>query len=87
MGRGILLDYVAHCERYNKALDSWTRQEIHLSDIEEIIKYEKLQPRPGDILIIRSGFIKQYNESSEQQQIDGIQKQSDAIGIEATEQM
>jgi len=87
VGRGILLDYVAHCQRNNKPLDAWTRQEIKVEDLEAIIKHENLQPRPGDILIVRSGFVKRYNDSTEQQQIEGVQKQHNFIGIEGSEQM
>ena len=87
VGRGILLDYAAYCQRNNKPLDAWTRQEIIVEDLEAIIRFENLQPRPGDILIVRSGFVKRYNESTEQQQIDGVQKQHNFIGIQGSEQM
>ncbi|KAL9049627.1 MAG: hypothetical protein Q9162_007118 [Coniocarpon cinnabarinum] len=87
VGRGILLDYVRYCHRNNKPLDAWTRQEITVADLQAILNDENLTPRPGDIFIVRSGFTKRYNESSEQQQIDGIQKNHNFIGIQGCEEM
>ena len=87
VGRGILLDYVAHAQRNNIKYDPWTRHEITLEDLEAIIKHENLQPRPADILIIRSGFTKRYNEASDEEQVKGIQQNHDYVGIEGSERM
>ena len=87
VGRGILLDYTAHAQRNGIQYDAWTRHEIKVSDLEAIIKYENIQPRPGDILIVRSGFVKKYNESTEQQQIAGLQENHNYVGIEGCEEM
>ena len=87
VGRGILLDYVAHAQRNNIQYDPWSRHEITVDDLEAIIKYESLEPKPGDVFIVRSGWVKKYNESSEEQQINGVQKGHNHVGIQGSEMM
>jgi hypothetical protein len=48
-----------------------TRHEISVKDIETIAKEQRVEFKAADILIIRSGWVKWYNEPSEEERING----------------
>ena len=87
VSRGILVDYVRYAEKKGIKYDAWTRHEISLSAIKEILQEEKVTPRPGDVFIVRSGFVKRYEEASDEQRVDGITKNHDYVGIQGSEEM
>jgi len=67
-GRGILLDWVRWYEHAypGKALPSATESNsIPVSELIETAKYQGTEIKPGDILIIRCGFLKWYNAASD----------------------
>lgn len=62
MGRGVLVDYVSYAERHNIAYSAAEAHPISLRSLEEAAFEQKLNFRPGDILLVRSGLTKWYNE-------------------------
>lgn len=59
VGRGILVDWLRWYEhKHGNPPSPVTRHEIPASELEETIKYQGLTPRPGDIMIIRSGYVR-----------------------------
>lgn len=75
-GRGILLDYYHYAQTNNKSYDPYTTHSITLSELQACAKSQGLDLRPqseggdiriGDILIVRSGFVKRYYELSPEQ--------------------
>ncbi|OAG42762.1 hypothetical protein AYO21_03045 [Fonsecaea monophora] len=73
--------------RDGRAPDPWTRYEIPLGDIQAALEDQGTTPRQGDILMIRSGYVKRHNESTSQEReacTFGIGKP--AIGIAADEE-
>lgn len=61
IGRGVLLDYVAFCERHSMVAKALESSFIPLAHIEKMVEEQKVSFRPGDILFIRMGFTKAYN--------------------------
>lgn len=62
-GRGVLLDLVSYHTRDGGKLpyDPWTTHAISVADLEAVARYQKVEFRTGDILLLRVGFIQKYN--------------------------
>lgn len=66
-GRGVFLDLVEfYTSSGTKPLpyDPWTTHAIPVEDLKACARAQSVTFRQGDILILRVGFIKRYNESS-----------------------
>ncbi|KAF2101988.1 hypothetical protein NA57DRAFT_73428 [Rhizodiscina lignyota] len=74
-GRGILIDYHAWAQKNNVEYDRVSQYAIPLDHVKTIIKEEKLEPRTGDILIIRTGFTEGYTklDAAKKEEIAGRQ--------------
>ncbi|KAL4875327.1 hypothetical protein BJY04DRAFT_232698 [Aspergillus karnatakaensis] len=73
--RAILLDYKHYAETHNKDYNPYTSHAISHADLTACAAYQGIDIRPasvggsvepGDILLVRSGFVKKYNELSPQ---------------------
>ncbi|KAK6001818.1 hypothetical protein QM012_002308 [Aureobasidium pullulans] len=65
IGRGILLDFEAWREEHNHPLkDAFKPGSITLSELKAVAEWEGVEIKFGDILIIRSGYMVQYNKRS-----------------------
>ena len=62
VGRGVLLDYYAWAEKNGKQLDQASGYGITLPDLKAIAEDEDVTFKPGDVLIVRSGFVKWFEE-------------------------
>lgn len=62
-GRGVLLDLVRY---FGDTLpyDPWKSSAVLLQDIQKCAEKQNVKFQRGDILLLRVGFIKKYNESS-----------------------
>ena len=60
VGRGILLDVARHMEATGRAVDGGSRVEFTPADLEETRIAQGLAYEPGDILIIRTGWMAWY---------------------------
>jgi hypothetical protein len=59
VGRGVLVDWLRWFENKNGYSPSpVTRHEISVEELEETLKWQGTTTRPGDILIIRSGYVR-----------------------------
>ena len=67
VGRGVLLDYCGWAERHNIKFDPMSPHPILISDLEAIAKEQNVEFKPGDILLVRSGWIKWYEEHSQEE--------------------
>ncbi|KAL4737993.1 hypothetical protein BDV11DRAFT_216311 [Aspergillus similis] len=74
--RAVLLDYKSYAEAHNINYDPYTSHAISYADLTACGKYQNLDIRPesaggdlrpGDILLVRSGFVQRYNELSPSQ--------------------
>jgi hypothetical protein len=86
VGRGVLLDYVAYAERHGIQSDPMSRHPISLADLKAMVAEAKVELRPGDILITRTGWIKWYEEHSPEEREAKILKGNAWIGVEGCEE-
>ena len=88
MGRGVLVDYAAHCERHQIPLDPFASVGVPLGALQKIIKEEGLVIRKGDILIIRFGFTAAYEKLSEEECVAlAARPEPDFAGVESSSEM
>lgn len=64
-GRGVLLDYARWAEANGVALQPGTRQEIPASHLEAVAQAQGVTFQTGDILVVRSGWMKWYLEQDQ----------------------
>lgn len=89
-GRGVLLDWRSWAARHNKSACPFTRHGITLSDLKEVAKEQQTNFQPGDILLIRSGWVDEYQKLSQEQKATlAAREGSDRafIGVQASEEM
>lgn len=61
VGRGVLLDYWSYAQQNNKTYDPNTTHSISLDELLACAKAQGTTFRYGDILLVRSGWIYNYN--------------------------
>ncbi|KAL5528940.1 hypothetical protein ACEPAG_4914 [Sanghuangporus baumii] len=89
-GRGVFLDLVKFYTQDGRSslpYDPWTSYSIGVVDLENCAKAEGVQFKQGDILIIRVGFTKRYNESSQGEKDELRERESAFVGVEQSEDM
>lgn len=86
-GRGVLLDWL----RWRRQtmpdapdLNPIERHEIPHEDLEKVAAYQGVEIRPGDILLVRLGFVAWHNQASEAERRKGTFEQALFIGIKST---
>ena len=62
----MLIDYVAYAARHNIAYSATEQHHIHLHELQDAAREQNVEFRAGDILIVRTGLIKWYNETKEE---------------------
>jgi kynurenine formamidase len=60
VGRGVLLDVVAHRRRGGREYDPLAGETIDADELREIVAAERIDLRPGDVLCVRTGWIEAY---------------------------
>jgi kynurenine formamidase len=60
VGRGVLLDVVAHRERLAKSYDPVGAEPIEADELREILDAQGLELRRGDVICVRTGWIDAY---------------------------
>jgi Putative cyclase len=69
--RGVLIDYVSYAERHNIQYSIPGRVAITHDDIDKIAKEQNVEFHPGDILVVRTGYVKWHNEASHEERLKG----------------
>ena len=64
VGRGVLLDYAAWAERKGIRYRADTKHHITYQDLEQVAAEQGVELRPADILIMRTGWIRWYQNAS-----------------------
>lgn len=85
VARGVLLDYLSWATSNGKSYKATDRHEITVDDLDAIAKEQNVTLRPGDILIVRSGMVKWYNEANEAERDAGVTNGHTYVGVEGTE--
>ncbi|KAI1625149.1 hypothetical protein EDD37DRAFT_680332 [Exophiala viscosa] len=83
-GRGILLDWASWAKEKNLPCHPIGRDEITVSQLEEVAKWQKTTFMPGDILLIRTGFIAWSTTATDDEKKRGSLEGTEYLGIEAT---
>ncbi|KAJ7861422.1 hypothetical protein B0H14DRAFT_2742239 [Mycena olivaceomarginata] len=91
-GRGILLDWAGWMDSKNASYDAFNDTTISTIELDAVATWQGLDPdsfaKPGDFLVVRTGFTKQYRALSlYEQEILPFRPGEDAqfIGIEASD--
>ncbi|KAK5095700.1 hypothetical protein LTR70_003369 [Exophiala xenobiotica] len=85
VGRGVLLDYCHWAEKAKIEFNPMSGHKITIADLEAIAKDEAVTLQPGDILVVRTGFLKWYEEHSEELREKYITNGKAWIGVEGSE--
>ena len=88
VGRGVLLDYAGWAAANGKEMNCFETQSIPVSVLQEVAVSQNTTFRPGDILFIRTGWTRAYEQLSQAQ----CQQLADyaappVIGVESSEAM
>ncbi|KAJ5609952.1 hypothetical protein N7510_006671 [Penicillium lagena] len=86
VGRGILLDYLSWADSKGIHYSPVEYHEISVQDLEAVAKAQGTEIRPGDILLIRSGFVKWYNEASTKERVSGTAEGKAWAGVVGTQE-
>ncbi|KAJ8066145.1 hypothetical protein OCU04_005236 [Sclerotinia nivalis] len=81
VGRGILIDYVAYAQRRNISYLPVSRHGISIETIEEIAREQGVIFRQADILIVRSEFVKWYEEAGAEERIQSVKNAHESAGV------
>ncbi|KAJ5085476.1 hypothetical protein N7532_010247 [Penicillium argentinense] len=86
VGRGVLLDYAAWAEAKNIPVEHFTPHSIPVSTLKEIAESQGTEFKQGDILFIRSGWVRAFSKlSSEEATALANITVLPAVGIESSE--
>jgi kynurenine formamidase len=67
VGRGVLLDFARWAKHRGEEVNVNLGRLITLADIQSILEYQQTMVHPGDILIIRTGWLQWYNHTCPQE--------------------
>nr|OQO26068.1 hypothetical protein B0A51_07000 [Rachicladosporium sp. CCFEE 5018] len=82
VGRGVLVDWLSWYEKkHGDPPSAISRHEIPVSELDEVLKYQGTTTRPGDILMVRSGYVRWHNFASPEERKKGTRDNSVAIGV------
>lgn len=69
VGRGVLLDYLHWAESEGKTYEKLGSYAITVDDLKAVAKAQNLVFKPGDILIVRTGFHAGYDTMTHEEKI------------------
>ena len=88
VGRGLLVDWVRWHEAVKGAPPSpVSRHEIPLEDVEAALAYQGTRTQVGDVLIVRSGYVRWHDFAGPEERKRGTRDNSKAIGLRNDEHM
>ncbi|SPO25625.1 uncharacterized protein UTRI_03349_B [Ustilago trichophora] len=89
-GRGVLVDWVQWWESTKSADEpippANSSYPIPLSQIKEVLAWQGTQLRTGDILLLRTGVVRWFEQASDEEKVKGMIENDNFPGIEATEE-
>jgi len=90
IGRGVLLDYQSWAESQGMTTNDFalTTHSISLADLHAVADSQNVSFQPGDILFVRSGYVKAFNSLSEVEAQKLVAAPNPpAIGLESSEEI
>ncbi|KAL2108908.1 hypothetical protein VUR80DRAFT_3196 [Thermomyces stellatus] len=86
-GRGVLLDWATWARDHGISIDPFSRHAIPLSQLKAVANAQNVEFRPGDILFVRTGWLKAYRALSlEEQAALPYREVRSSCGVEASEE-
>jgi kynurenine formamidase len=82
-GRGVLVDAAGYFERRGKVIQCTGTDAITIKDLEAMLAEQKTRLKPGDILLVRVGWLKSYLASSPEVRAR-VAQSNDAPGVEGS---
>lgn len=79
-----MIDYKAYADAHGIQYDLFNNGMIMIEDIEEIAKFQGVEFKFGDILIIRSGFTEALSSMTGEEQTKALEAHK-TFGVEGTE--
>ncbi|CDU22898.1 uncharacterized protein SPSC_01528 [Sporisorium scitamineum] len=89
-GRGVLVDWVHWWEstKSNEPVPAGNSSfQIPLKQIKEVLEWQNTQLRVGDILLLRTGVVRWFENASDEEKVKGMIENDNFPGIEATEEV
>ncbi|KAK9366200.1 hypothetical protein V1509DRAFT_296348 [Lipomyces kononenkoae] len=88
VGRGILVDYASWAKEKGIKYSSFSLHIITLAEIKAVMQHYKVESRPGDLLFIRIGLIKEWDDmTSAQKDAYGAAVVPHHAGLEESDDM
>ena len=86
VGRGVLVDWLSWYEKtHGDPPSAVSRHEIPISELEECLQWQGTSTKPGDILLVRTGYTRWHNYASPVERKRGTQESALAIGLQNNE--
>ncbi|UPK91622.1 hypothetical protein LCI18_002557 [Fusarium solani-melongenae] len=93
-GRAIFIDWYAWAQKQGLKVDARSSHEVPFSELVETLKFQGMDLdvfRPGDIVVVRFGYLEQYENMSQEkrQHLDNLYKtqKPDNIGLKPSEEL
>ncbi len=67
VGRGLLLDVFEYRNRERRPISPLTNEKISLGDLKQALKAQRVDLKPGTILLVRTGWMQAYLKASPEQ--------------------
>ena len=84
MARGVLIDYKAYADTHGIQINPFNDDKITIEDIEKVAKYQGVEFKYGDVLIVRSGFTEALGAMTGEEQVQAMSSHR-VCGVEGTE--
>ena len=84
VGRGVLLDYASWAKEKGIEYSAASKHLISEKDLDQIAAAQGTTMLPGDILLVRTGWIQWYNEASPEERTQGCKIHHNYCGVEGT---
>ncbi|KAL5041444.1 hypothetical protein BDW71DRAFT_201361 [Aspergillus fruticulosus] len=85
VGRGVLLDYQAYADAHGRKYSPFEAHKITVTDLDAVAKWEHVELRQGDIVIVRSGFTKGLQDAATPEKQAECMATHRAVGVEGNE--
>lgn len=80
-----MIDWASWAEEKGIKYRADSKHCITVNDLAEIAKEKNIQFLDGDILLIRTGWIKWYDTSSAEVQVEGTKTRHEYIGVDSSQ--
>ncbi len=86
--RAVILDYPRYLKRHGKdEINAMSAHAISAQVLKDILSETGVQPRNGDLLLIRSGFTEQYERLGDGERRELANKPPAFVGVESSREM